>query len=216
MTTLAVLVAELQSEVPAVNTVPTTTQYTQAIKDAVLEFSRQCGLMKNTTIAVVSGTASYPMPDDFLKLIEIDNPYSNEHHVIVTATGIIPFSELSPFEEEITVVNKTLTIFPTPGYSMTRYIEYKAGWVLSGTSGSETYADMGEDEAQIVMLKAKSLAKEKLSNALASGGGMKYSFGAVSVDKGSGTDVLNTDMYKLHDQFIKACERYNGTVLGVS
>ena len=42
MTTLAVLLAQLQSEVPAVSSVPTTTQYTQAIKDAVLDFSRRC------------------------------------------------------------------------------------------------------------------------------------------------------------------------------
>ena len=211
--TLASLTAELQSEVPAVDSVPTSAQYTQAIKDAVVEFSRSCGVKKNTTISVLSGTASYALPDDFLKLIEIDNPYSNEHHVIVTTTGIIPFSELSPFEEEITVVNKTLTIFPTPGYSMTRYLEYKAGWALSGTDPNETFADMGDDEAQIVMIKAKSLAIEKRANALASSGGMKYSFGAVSVDKSSGVDSLSKMVFTLHGDFVAACERYNGAFI---
>lgn len=211
--TLASLVSQLQSEVPAVNSVPTTAQYTQAVKDAVAEFSRRCGVKKNSTIAVVSGTASYALPTDFLKLIEIDDPYSNEHHVIVTATGIIPFSELSPFEEEITVVNKMLTIFPTPGYSMTRYLEYKAGWVLSGTDPNETYADMGDDEAQIVMIKAKSLAIEKRANALASSGGMKYSLGAVSVDKSSGVDSLSKMVFTLHGDFVAACESYNGAFI---
>ncbi len=212
MTTLAALVAILQSEVPAVNSTPTTAQYTQAVKDAVAEFSRRCGLQKNTTIPVVSGTPTYSLPADFLKLIEIDNPYSSEHHVIVTDAGIIPFSELSPFEEEITIANKVMTIFPTPGYTMTRYLEYKAGWVLTGDSGNETYATMGDDEVQIVMLKAKGFALEKKANAMASGGGMKYSLGAVSVDKSSGVDTLTAQVYKLHGLFIEACERYNGAV----
>ena len=212
MTTLAVLLAQLQSEVPAVSSVPTTTQYTQAIKDAVLDFSRRCGLVKNTTVDIVSGTPTYNLPADFLKLIEFESPYSNEHHVIVTSTGIIPFSELSPFEEEITIVNKVMTIYPTPGYSMTRYLEYKAGWVLTGTNPNETYATMGDEEAQIVMLKAKQLAMEKISNAQASAGGMKYSLGAVSVDKGAGVQNLTTMMYALHGEFVKACDVYNGAV----
>lgn len=209
--TLSSLVSQLQSEVPAVNSVPTTAQYTQAIKDAVFEFSRRCGVVKNTTIAVVSGTASYEMPADFLKLIEIDNPYSNEHHVIVTSTGIIPFSELSPFEEDITVINKTLTIFPTPAYSMTRYLEYKAGWVLSGTDPNETYANMGDEEAQIVMIKAKGLALEKIANSTAGSGSQKYSLGAVSVDKSSGGGSLSAQVYKLHGLFVEECAAYNGT-----
>jgi hypothetical protein len=213
MTTLAVLIAELQSEVPAVNSVPTTAQYTQAIKDAAAEFSRRCGLKKNTTLSIVAGTASYALPADFLKLIELDNPYDPEHRVIVTATGIIPFSELAPFEEEVTIANKTLTIFPTPGYTMVRYLEYKASWVLSGTTGAETFADMGEDEAQIVLLKAKSIAMEKIANAMASSGGMKYSLGAVSVDKSTGTDTLTNKVYKWHGDFVDACDRYNGAVL---
>lgn len=212
-TTLAALLAELQSEVSAVNSVPTTAQYTQAIKDAVKEFSRRCGVKKNSTLAIVAGTASYALPDDFLKLIEIDDVFNPEHQVMITASGIVPFGELRPFEEDITVQNKTLTIFPTPGYSMTRYIEYKAAWILTGSDPNETYALMGEDEAQIVMIKAKSLATEKKANAMASSSAMKYSFGAVSVDKGSGSDELSTKVDKLHDEFVKACDVYNGAYM---
>src|SRR5690349_1841073 len=98
MTTLAALLTELQSEVPAVSSVPTTTQYTQAIKDAVAEFSRRCGVKKNSTIAIISGTASYALPDDFLKMIEMDDPFDPKHGVMITSTGIIAFNELSPFQ----------------------------------------------------------------------------------------------------------------------
>jgi hypothetical protein len=213
MTTLAVLIAELQSEVPAVNSVPTVTQYTQAIKDAVAEFSRRCGLAKVATLSIVSGTATYNLPSDFLKMIMLES-VSGADGVIISDSGIIPIS--ADWDETYQIVNKVITFSPTPAYSMTREYRYKMAWVLSGASESETYADMGEDEAQIVMLKAKSLAKEKLANALASGGGMKYSLGAVSVDKGSGTETMTSDVYKLHGQFIEACDRYNGAALWIS
>lgn len=213
MTTLAVLLAELQSEVPAVNGVPTTTQYTQAVKDAVADFSRRCGLEKIAELSIVSGTAAYALPADFLKMIMLES-LSNPDGIIISNTGLIPVS--ADWEETYQIVNKQITFFPTPGYSLTRDYRYKSAWILTGEVSSETYAAMGDDEAQIVLLKAKSLAKEKLVNALASGGGMQYSLGAVSVNKGSGTDVLISDVYNLHGQFIEACNRYNGATLGIS
>lgn len=207
MTTLAVLLAQLQSEVPAVSSVPTTTQYTQAIKDAVLEFSRRCGIGKWAELSIVNGTAAYSLPADFLSLITLEM-ITGVDGVIVSNTGLIPVS--AKWEEEYSIINKTITFTPTPTYTLTRDYKYKAGWALTGSTGAETYATMGDEEAQIVMLKAKQLAMEKISNATASAGGMKYSLGAVSVDKGSGAESLTTMMYALHGEFVKACERYNG------
>ena len=204
--TLAAMISTLQSEVPAVDSVPSTAQYTQAVKDAVAEFSRRCGLERNAEIAVVSGTANYDLPSDFLDLIEIDDPYDPEHNIVMTETGIIPFSELSPFEEEVTIRDGVLTIYPTPAYSMTRYIEYKAAWVLDG----ESAYPLTDGEAQIVMIQAKALALEKQYLSIAAAGGMKYSLGAVSVDKSAGADALKAQSGNLTQQFEKACERYNG------
>jgi hypothetical protein len=200
------MVAELQEDVPAVDGVPSDAQYERAIKEAVSEFSRRCGLKVNATLEVISGTATYTLPADFMDLIEIDSPYDREHNVIVTQTGIIPFSELSPFEEEITVKNGVLTIFPTPGYSMTRYYEYKSAWVL------ETGAfPLTEDEVRIVMLKAKAICFDKLSNAGA--GGFKYSVGSMTVDKSGMGDAYSKRQYELHGEFVTACEKYNGAVI---
>ena len=210
MTTLAVLLAQLQSEVSAVNSVPTTTQYTQAIKDAVAEFSRRCGLVKFAELSIVSGTASYNLPADFLKLIMLES-LAGADRVIISTTGIIPVS--AEWEETYQIVNKVITFKPTPGYTLTRDYRYKAAWVMTGGSGSETYADLGDDEAQIVMLEAKSLALEKRANAQAASGGLRYSFGAVSVDKTGGVDDLSKTRFALHGQFLEACDRYNGAVL---
>lgn len=210
MTTLAALLTQLQSEIPAVNSVPTTAQYTQAIKDAVAEFSRRCGLEKIAELSIVSGTASYNLPDDFLKLIMLES-VSGADGVIISNTGIIPIS--ADWEETYQIVNKVITFFPTPGYSMTREYRYKMAWVLTGSSPSETYANMGDDEAQVVMIKAKGLAIEKISNAQAAGGNMRYSFGAVSVDKGAGSENLTSKVFAAHGDFVQACERYNGAVM---
>jgi hypothetical protein len=212
MTTLANLLSQLQSEVPAVNSVPTTTQYTQAIKDAAAEFSRRCGLTKFAELSIVSGTAAYDLPADFLKLVMLEN-LAGADGVILSDAGIIPIA--ADWEETYQIVNKVIKFSPTPTYTLTRDYRYKAAWILTGGSGSETYADMGDDEAQVVMLKARQLATEKLSNALASSGG-QYSFGAVSVNKGSGMDSLVKQVYSLQGQFIEACEHYNGARLEIS
>lgn len=205
MTTLAAMVADLQSEVPAVDSVPTTAQYNQAVEDAVLDFSRRCGVAKISTLAIVSGTATYALPTDFLKMISVDALVGVDG-VIVSSGGLIPISK--DFEETYTIVNKTITFYPTPQYSMTRYFKYKAGWVA--TTGD--YTTLGDDEAQIVLLKAKSNAKGKLMNSLASGG-MKYSLGAVSVDKTGDVDSLSKDIFSLHSDYVSACEKYNGQTM---
>lgn len=210
MTTLATLIADLQSEVPAVNSVPTTAQYTKAVKDAVLEFSRRCGLVKISTLSIVAGTATYSLASDFQKLIMLES-VSGAGGVLVSDAGLIPIS--ADWEETHQIVNGQITFFPTPTYSMTREYRYKMAWVLTGSSGSETYAAMGDAEAEIVLIKAKALALEKRANAVSSSGAMQYSFGAVSVNKGAGVENISTLMYSLHNDFVRACEAYNGAVV---
>ncbi len=202
------MISELQEDVPAVDGIPTDAQYERAIRDAVSEFSRRCGVKKNTTISVVSGTADYALPDDFMSLVEIDNPFDPEHKVVITATGIISFNGINPFEEEITIHNNTLSIYPTPSYSMVRYLEYKAAWILD----EDGNYPLTEDEVRIVMLKAKAICFEKLSNA-GSSAGFKYSVGNFSVDKSSLSDGYSKRTSNLEAEFVKACDRYNGTVV---
>lgn len=206
--TLASLVSQLQSEIPAVNSVPTTTQYTQAIKDAVHEFSRRCGVVKVSELEIVTNTAAYALPDDFLSLVMLESPAGSDG-VILSDAGIIPIE--ADWDETHQIQNRTIIFFPTPAYTMTREFRYKAAWILTGSSGSETYANMTTEEAQIVMIKAKGLALEKIANSTAGSGNQKYSLGAVSVDKSSGGGSLSAQVYKLHGLFVEECAAYNGT-----
>lgn len=205
---LADMVADLQEDVPAVDAVPSDAQYERAIKDAVAEFSRLCGLVKNTTISIVSGTATYDLPADFLKKILFESPYDPQHGVMITTTGIIPFGTLAPFDEEITIRNLVMTIYPTPQYTMARYLEYKAAWVLDE---SDEYP-LTDDEVQIVMLKAKAIAFEKINNASASSG-IKYTMGNFAVDKTGVGEGYAKKVTDFETQFTKACKDYNGSVM---
>lgn len=210
MTTLAALLSELQSEIPAVDGVPSTAQYTQAIKDAINDFSRRCGLVKIGSIAVISGTATYNLPGDFMKLISMD-ALVGMGNVIVSSGGLVPVP--MGWQEEWTIVNQQITFYPTPTYALTRYYKYKAAWVLSGGAGSETYAALGDNEKDIIMLKAKGNCYEKLANALNGDGTLKYSFGAVSEDLSGNVESYNKRIYALHGDYASACDDYNGATL---
>jgi hypothetical protein len=209
---LSELVDELVEQVPPVDGVPSTEQYRGAVKDAVAEFSRRCGTTKIATLNVVAGTAVYTLPADFLTLISLTSLFAIDG-VINTSTGLIPV--VDGFDEKFTIRGKTITFTPTPTYSLAREFRYKAGWALSHADDTDysddEYADMGEEEAQIVLINAKANAIAKQVNAEA-GAGMKYSLGAVSVDNSSGVESKTKMLYILHNEFVKACELYNGSV----
>lgn len=208
---LSAMVSELQSDVPAVDSVPTTAQYEQAIKDAVADFSRLCGLAKFGDLSIVSGTATYSLATDFMNLIWLE-ALTGVDGVIVTTTGLIPIG--AEWNEEYSIVNKQITFKPTPGYTMTREYRYKAAWVMTGSGADRTFSTIGDDEWYVVKIKAKQLAKEKIKNAAAGSGAMKYSLGAVSVDKGGGIEDMTKEIFTLHAEFKAACDAYNGEAAG--
>ncbi len=205
---LSTMVSELQTDVSAVDGVPSTGQYEQACIDAVREFSRRCGVAKLAELSIVPNTATYSLATDFQKLIWLE-AMTNVDGVVVSESGLIPFG--SSFSEEYYIQNNQITFKPTPTYTMTRDYKYKAGWVMTGTGNDRTFATLGDAEWDVVKIKAKQLAQEKIMNAMAAdGGAVKYSLGAVSVDKGGSIADMSKQLVVLHGQFVSACETYNG------
>lgn len=202
--TLDELVAELTGEIPAMGGVPSAAQYERAIKDAALDFSRRAGTEKITSLAVVSGTATYDLPADFLSLISLDSIY-NPSGVLNTPDGLIPLS--ATFCEEITFRNGQLTINPIPTYTLTRQMNYKAGWALTGQT--PTYEDMGDEEAAIILLKAQALAQVKKNNAR-SGSAYRYTIGGVTVDTTSQASASDKDVDQLESEYEKRVDKYVG------
>lgn len=201
---LATLVSRLQADVPAVDSVPSSDQYERAIKDAIADFSRRCGTEKIDTLGIVSGTAAYTLPDDFLKLIMLES-FATADGVLITAAGIIPLD--ANWEERWTVRGLTITFYPTPSYTMSRDYRYKAGWVLN--DDGDEYEDMGEEEAGIILLRAAAACLTKQSNVMAPEA-FSYQQGDVSVNTGTQTLAVRAQLDSVEKSYLEACERYNG------
>lgn len=209
---LSELVDRLSGDVPAEDGVPSEEQYENAIKDAVRDFSERCGVEQISTLSIASGTATYDLPADFLKLIMLTS--LTGEGVLHSASGqLIPVP--STWCEKYTIRNGQITFYPVPRYTLTRDIYYKAAWISTPVDedyGDEDYETLGEREARIVLLKAKSIATEKVYKSQASSGVNKYSLGAVSVDKGDSITSLEKDIKSFETQYEAACDKYNGQI----
>ena len=207
---LSEMVGQLMEDVPADGGVPSTTQYENAIKDAVADFSEQCGVTQIGTLSIVSGIATYELPVDFLKLIRLES-YQHDG-VIYSEAGLIPLS--AHFYEKYTIRNGQITFYPIPRYTLVRCFDYKAAWV--GTVTDDEYPDieyetLSEREVRIILLKAQEITLGKLSNAQA-GTSIKYSFGAVSEDLGGTSEASRKTAYAVQTDYEAACRKYNGTI----
>ncbi len=204
---LSKLVSRLQADIPARNNVPSDAQYEQAALNAVRDFGRRCGQEKVTDLTIVANTADYALPDDFVKLIKLSS-LSSPNGVWISSTGIIPLPHnLQP--ELITIRNNVLTIKPTPTYSLERGLRYKAGWAISGDGEDRTFADMGEAEADIVLLMASADCMSHQLN-VEGGGVLSYRIGDESFDKSGGVQSKTGERDGLLKQYKDACELYNG------
>jgi hypothetical protein len=201
------MVNDLVADVPPRNGAPTEEQYERMVKEAVRDFGRRAGRVKRETLDVVAGTATYDLPDDFLKMIRLQGLYGHDG-IINTSTGLIAVG--SGFREKFTIVAGTITFYPTPTYSLLRWFSYKAGWVLSGdTDYTEAYEDMTEEEAEIALLKAKGLALELQANMTASDG-WRYQIGDEMVDKSGQQTSYKVRLEAADAAYLKAVETYNG------
>lgn len=208
---LSELVERLAEDVPAEDGVPSVTQYQNAVRDAIRDFSERCGLEQVSTIQIVSGTATYDLPSDFVSLISFPK-FASFGGVIHTEEGMIPIGDATLWVERHSIRNGQITLFPVPRYRLLRQIRYKAAWIataIEGDSGDEDFETLGEREARIVLLKAKSIAMNKLSNAQA-GSAIKYSFGAVSEELDGGAESTQSTAELMENEYLEACKLYNG------
>ncbi len=209
MLALTDLVARLQEDCPAEAGVPSEAQYERAVKSAVIDFGERAGRSKQGTLNITAGTATYDLPEDFLKLIRLSSLYAPDG-ILNSPAGLIPVG--TGFCEEILVNGLTITFSPTPQYTLAREYRYKAGWALNVDSeNGEYYEELTERHAKIVMLLAQSLATKSKSNA--AGGGMSYRQGDVSVDTTANARNLELQADALKADYLAAVEAYVGTVL---
>lgn len=197
------LVTQLQADVPARGGVPSTAQYERAVADAVADFSRRRPMTLITTLAIVSGTATYDLPDDFRSVIKLDD-FTARDGIIHMAAGLVPLS--SDWNERYTVNGLTITFTPTPNYTLERTLRYVAGHVLNG---SDVYLYLTDEDAGILLLKAQAIAlrKQALAAVTASTGEIvEYAIGDERVKKSSPSQVLSAQASSLEAAYLAAVQ----------
>jgi hypothetical protein len=206
-TSLAFLVARLETAIPAQNEVPSAAQYQQCCEDAVADYAERRPNQKVATIAVVSGGTTYALPADFLRQIQFE-PLTGTEGVLVVTTGLIALD--ADFDEIYTFAGGFLTIYPTPAYTAARDLLYAAGHVLDS---SDSYANLTAADARIVLLKAQQLALGLQANVSAQSG-WKYQIGDEMVDKSGLGSKLREQGADLQRQYEDAILHAAGSVYG--
>jgi hypothetical protein len=205
-----VLQSRLQAEVPATNDLPSEAQYRSAVTSAVADFAGRLGNVKRVTLPVTAGTATYELPPDFLSVIRLEATVYGD--VYLPAGGqIVPLS--APLQRETyTVAGRQITFYPTPLATIERTLVYKAGHVLDE---SQTYPDMTDEEAELVLIKARANLYRYLSMSAAPDG-WRYQIGDVMVDKSNQTKSLSAVASTLDTEYRRRINDYIGPAGGRS
>lgn len=202
------MAARLEQAVPANNGVPA--DYEKLVRDAVWQLSQDAPLMKRGSIAIVSGTASYDLPADFLRMVDFPELSTRNYgDVLLHGSGIIPLS--ADFEEEYSIGGGQVTFDPTPNYSMARKFRYAAFYALSDNN----YTTLDENMARIALLYAQYLAVVEQANKLVSGA-WKYTIGDESVDKSRLGDQFTSQAKALLEQYQHALESLSKGAFGMT
>lgn len=199
------LVARLQAAIPTRDNIPTVAQYQIFVKDAVRDVNRDAPLERVTTLNVVYGTASYALPIDFLKVVRFAGVV-NPSGVIVTDV-LIPVNAQT-WQERYTVAGRTLTLYPTPTYSLARELWYASGHVLDTNNN---YPDMTEDVEQLVMMRAKEYALTAKADYFADNS-WEYEIGDESVDKTEQVKAWRAQAKEWGAKYASAIAKVNGAV----
>ena len=201
---LADLVTELQDWVPPTDGRPIAAQYQSSIKTAVMAFSNIAGMIKRFVLDIEIGQNTYNLPSDFIKIIRFER--FGEDDTIVQPGGQLIALGKEYEGEGYYIAGRTITITPQPLYPRKQPIWYKAGYVLGAGSA---YADMTDEVALIIMLKARAHLMTVLA-ADASYDGWKYAIGDVSVDKTGLSKAIHSQIDLLNSQFDKLASDYVG------
>jgi hypothetical protein len=199
------LVNRLDDDVPARNSVPSSAQYEQAVKDAVAHYSSRRPLRKLATLSIVSGTATYDLPDDFLKVIRLESLLSQDS-VIHSADGLVPVS--ATYEENYYIAGEQITFDPTPQYTVSRDLWYAAKHALDS---NDAYPDMTEDDAGVLLLKAQARCLTLQANKAAQEA-WQYAIGDERVNKEKLAEALRAQAKAVEQEYRDAVQSSVGPI----
>jgi hypothetical protein len=199
---LATLESRLQAKIVARDDVPA--DYGALVMDAVLQFSQDAPLIRTAEISIVSGTALYDLPSDFLSVIDLES-LRRPGNVLITNEGIIPLG--ANWEERWFVEGSQIRFDPAPTYTTSRRMRYAALYELGS---DEKYALLTENGARVALLYAQHLAIVEQANVVA-GDGWRYQIGDEMVDKSNQGKSMMGAADNLLKQYKAAIKRSYGS-----
>ena len=208
---LSDLTDRLSAAVPAVDGMPSVSQYENAVTDAVATFSTRAGNRKLQQISVVDGTAVYALADDFqneIELTPLEEGVAKYGDTLIISGQLYPASQ-GLYDEVHTIAGQSITFYPTPTYTAVRYFWYKAGHVLdSGNS----YPDMMQTMIPIIRAQAEANIYRMIAARVARSDGWKYEFGDVKIDKSGIGKALSGWVSDIDTEFERLVTAFIGTV----
>lgn len=200
---LSELADRLQAAVPPRDGVPSAEDYAGHVQDAVAQLSQDVPLVRNATLDIQQGVASYELPDDFLFLIELES-MAHPDGVKVTPDGLVPMPVAR--QERYDVLGTEITFTPTPDYSAARRVRYAARHVLDE---ADSYPRLTQNGARIALHYAEYLALTQQTHAVA-GDGWRYQIGDEVVDKTRQSDGLRHQAQAALDAYRRAVQAQKG------
>ncbi len=206
MSTLSDLKTRLTALVPAQGGKPTTAQYEQAVRDAVMDFGRRCPRKLYGSLSIVAGTAAYALPEGFQRLIELEGLAADTYR---NGDGfLVVFDSATATAEQHVISGATITFYPTPAYTLARNLWYAAGYPYA--AGSDTFTGLTADAEEIVMLRAQANALRTAAST--QGGGFSYRIGDVAVDKSAAGKFAAQQAAEADAAYADACRTYTGFI----
>ena len=201
-----VLIERLYSDVAQQNGIPVDMQYRAAVESAVNDFSEVVGMVKSVEISVVSGTATYDLPADFISFIKFIGSF-NDGILVPPGGKIIPLGS-NVNSEQAFVNGGKLLLVPTPNYTADRDVLYLAGYTLDV---SDVYQDLTSHLALIIAPKAAANLL-KLVKTSAASGSFRFTFGDLTVDKSNATKALSEAAGQFEAEYASLVKKHNGPI----
>jgi hypothetical protein len=199
---VAALIERLQADVPEYDGAPTGRQYRRAVLDAVSDLSARKPIVKSASLDVISGQASYVLPEDFLRFITLEIPAAQDG-VIVTGDGVVPIGARSLVNWRTEVSGLTLTLDPTPTFDFTYTLRYAAKHALTGNEPTDRYETLTDELVSVALLKARSIALGFIA-AKVSRDAWLYKEAEQQVDKRQQSVALRTEAVAANDEYVAA------------
>lgn len=204
---MAIALDDLVEELELSFTGLTEEQMYAAVKRAVRAFSKKVSMQRRYTLNIVKGTAAYTLPDDFVGFIRFESTLTADGIYVQPGGGLVPLNDKG-LPGQYSITGKTITFLPTPDYSVTYYLWYRAGHVLNE---DQVYPYLEDEVMDIVLLKAQAEAL-RFVNAGSVGDNWKYQFGDVMIDKSNLNNSVQSVISNLNTEFDRLVADYTGPI----